>query len=235
MLTLHQYHLSPYNEKVQRMLNIKGVPFEERYWKLAERGKIMKISPTGKLPALEHDGKIIVDSTDIAHYIERTFPQAPLIPIDPKLRGLMHAIEDWADESLYFYEMTLRFTTPGNAERNIPRLLEKESGFVQWLMGKLIPRVLRKTTHTQGIGRKSTEQLVIDTERHVAAVSDMLGSECWLLDNRLTLADLAVYAMFQCFRDADIALEVMEKYPNVMTWMNRIEANTSTRAQEAAA
>ena len=26
MLTLHQYHMSPYNEKIQRMLFLKGVP-----------------------------------------------------------------------------------------------------------------------------------------------------------------------------------------------------------------
>lgn len=235
MLILHQYHLSPYNEKIQRMLNYKGVPFEERYWRLAERGKILKISPTGKLPALEHDGKIVVDSTDMAYYIEETFLQRPLIPADPKLRGMVHAIEDWADESLYFYEMVLRFTTPGNSERNIPRLLERENAVVKWLMTRLIPRLLRKTTHTQGVGRKSVEQLLIDTERHVAAVAGMLGEDDWLLENRLTLADLAVYAMFQCFRDADIALELMEKYPAVMAWMTRIEEQTSTRAQETAA
>ena len=67
MLILHQYNLSPYNEKIQRMLNHKGIPFEAKTWRVSERGKILKISPTGKLPALEHDGRIIVDSTDIAY------------------------------------------------------------------------------------------------------------------------------------------------------------------------
>jgi glutathione S-transferase len=230
MLILHQYHLSPFNEKIQRMLNHKGVPFEERYWRIAERGKILKISPTGKLPALEHDDTIVVDSTDMAYYIEQAFPDKPLIPDDPKLRGILHAIEDWADESLYFYEMTLRFTTPGNGERNIPRLIAREGSFVQWLMKRVLPRVLRKTTHTQGIGRKNSEQLIIDTRRHIEAVSNMLGRDDWLLDNRLTLADLAVYAMFQCFRDADISLEILREFPSVTAWMERVEAQTSTRA-----
>ena len=91
MLILHQYHMSPYNEKIQRMLNAKGVPFEEKYWRIADRGKVLKINPVGKLPALEHDGKVIADSTDIAYYIEATFSQPALIPSDPVLRGQVEA------------------------------------------------------------------------------------------------------------------------------------------------
>ncbi len=230
MLTLHQYKQSPFNEKIQRMLNFKRVPFEEQYWRIADRGKVLKVNPSGKLPALEHDGKVVVDSTDMAYYIEATFPQHPLIPEDPKLRGLLHAIEDWADESLYFYEMTLRFTTEGNSERNVPKLIELESPALRWLLKRMIPRLLRKATSSQGIGRKSIEQLTSDTRRHIEAVANMLGQEDWLLDNRLTLADLAVYAMFQCFRDADFVAAMLGEYPTVTAWMARIEANTSTRA-----
>lgn len=233
MLTLHQYNLSPYNEKIQRMLNHKGVAFEAKTWRVSERGKILRISPTGKLPALEHDGRIIVDSTDIAYYIEATFPDKPLVPADAKLRGMMHAIEDWADESLYFYEMTLRFTTPGNRERNIPRLIANEGSFLRWLMPRLLPRLLRKITRAQGVGRKSRDQLLIDTRRHVEAVANMLGQDHWLLHNQQTLADLAVYAMFQCFRDADLAMDILREYPEVVAWMERVEAETGTPAQTA--
>jgi glutathione S-transferase len=230
MLILHQFHLSPFNEKVQRLLNFKGVPFEEKYWRIADRGKILKISPTGKLPALEHDGRIVCDSTDMVHYLEEKFPNRPLIPAHPKPAGMVHVLEDWADESLYFYEMRLRFGTPGNQERNIPRLIANEPPALRWLLGHLLPRVLRKTTATQGIGRKSRDQLQVDTERHIAAVAGLLGEDEWLLANRITLADLAVYAMMQCFRDADISLELLNKYPSVTDWMERVEANTSTRA-----
>ncbi|MDJ0879271.1 MAG: glutathione S-transferase family protein [Halieaceae bacterium] len=230
MLTLHQYNQSPFNQKIQRMLNYKGVPFEEVYWRIADRSKVLKVSPSGKLPALEHDGKLVVDSTDMAYYIEEAFPQNPLIPDDPKLRGVLHAIEDWADESLYFYEMTLRFTTEGNAERNVPKLIENEAPALRWLLKRMIPRLLRKATSSQGIGRKGREQLSKDTRRHIEAVANMLGQDDWLLDNRLTLADLAVYAMFQCFRDADFVAAMLEEYPTVTAWMARIESETSTRA-----
>lgn len=230
MLILHQFHLSPFNEKVQRLLNYKGVPFEEKYWRIADRGKILKISPTGKLPALEHDGRIVCDSTDMVHYIEGAFPSRPLVPAHPKLAGMVHILEDWADESLYFYEMQLRFCTPGNQQRNVPRLIANEPPIIRWLLTRLLPRVLRKTTASQGVGRKSQDQLLVDAERHVAAVAGLLEEDEWLLANRITLADLAVYAMLQCFRDADTAMALLSKYPKVTGWLERVEANTSTRA-----
>ena len=232
MLMLHQYHLSPFNEKVQRMLNYKGIAYTEKYWGLMDRKKVAAFNPTGKLPALEHNGTLVCDSTDMVHYIEAQFPDTPMIPADPKLRGIMHAIEDWADESLYFYEMHLRFTTPGNAERNIPRMVENESGFTQWFLKRVLAKGIQKITANQGIGRKSLEQLLTDVERHVQAVADMLGEDDWLLDNQLSVADLAVYAMFQALRDCQEAWQIMQRHPTVPAWMERLEQATNKRAEQ---
>jgi len=226
MLTVHQYHLSPYNEKVRRMLNAKGIAYEQKYWLLADRKKVKAFNPTGKLPALEHEGRIICDSTDVAHYIEQAFPDQSLIPIDPAQKALVHIIEDWADESLYFYEMHLRFTTPGNRQRNVPRMVEHESRFLRWLLPKVVPGGIAKITASQGIGRKSIEQLLVDVERHVSAVNGLLGEGEWLVGDQLSLADLAVYGMFQALKDADMALEIMQRYPAVLSWMTRIEDRT---------
>ena len=159
----------------------------------------------------------------MAWYIEETFPEPALVPADAKLRAQVHVLEDWADESLYFYEMHLRFTTPGNQERNIPRMVANESGVMRWFLDKVIPGGIRKITASQGVGRKSMEQLMVDMERHVKAVSDLLGEGEWLVDNTLSLADLAVYGMFQCFRDADMAWELIQRYPAVPAWMERLE------------
>ena len=230
MITLHQYHLSPFNEKIQRMLNHKGIPFEERYWTLGERKKVRALNPTGKLPALQNGERVVCDSTDVAHYIEQNFPQKPLIPSDPRLRAQVHVLEDWADESLYFYEMHLRFTTPGNRERNIPRMVEHEGAFLRWLLAKVVPGGIVRITGSQGIGRKSIEQLLVDVERHITAVDGLLDGTDWLVGNQLSLADLAVYAMFQALRDADMVADMLARYPAVTAWMMRVEEHTGTRA-----
>ncbi len=36
-----------------------------------------KINPRGQVPALDHDGKIITESTVICEYLEDAFPDAP--------------------------------------------------------------------------------------------------------------------------------------------------------------
>lgn len=233
MLTLHQFHLSPYNEKLQRMLNYKGIAYSEKYWLLGDRKQVRALNPVGKLPAVEHDGNIVADSTDAAYYLEKQFPQRPLIPEEPALRGQVHVLEDWADESLYFYEMHLRFTTPGNSERNVRRMVEHEGGFLRWLLPKVVPGGIAKITANQGIGRKSLEQLLVDVERHVRAVDDLLTDADWLVGNRLTLADLAVFGMFHALQDADMAANVIAQLPRVGEWMNRIEQNTGTPATQA--
>ncbi|MEM1111318.1 MAG: glutathione S-transferase family protein [Pseudomonadota bacterium] len=230
-LMLHQYNLSPFNDKIQRMLNYKGIAFEEKYWQLAEQKQVRKFNPSGKLPALEHNGHLVCDSTDMAHYIEETFPEPPLLPAAPELRGLVHALEDWADESLYFYEMRWRFGTPGNVERNLPRMVEKEKPFVRWLLPKLLPKGLKKILDNQGVGRKSMEQLKTDTERHVAAVAGMLEGGDFLVGKQLTLADLAVRIMFECFNDATEGAEIIARYPAVPAWMARVEALTEPKTE----
>lgn len=229
MLTLHQFHMSPFNQKLQRMLRYKGVPFEERYWLIAEQKEVRKHNPTGKLPAIEHEGRWICDSTDAAHYIEARFPEPALIPTAADQKALVHILEDWADESLYFYEMHMRFTLDRQWDANIRRMLEREGWLLKTVLAGRFPGMIRKgmqkITSTQGIGRKSEEQLLTDCRRHIEAVNGLLGEGDWLLQG-LTLADLAVYSMLQAFRDAELLLALLQEYPSVTAWMTRVEQAT---------
>ena len=53
MLTLHQFHLSPYNEKLQRMLNYKGIAFEEKYWLVGNRLTLADLAVFSMFTALQ--------------------------------------------------------------------------------------------------------------------------------------------------------------------------------------
>ena len=43
----------------------------------------LKINPRGKVPALDVDGKILVENTAIITYLARRFPEKKLLPADP--------------------------------------------------------------------------------------------------------------------------------------------------------
>lgn len=228
MVTLHQFEISPFCDKLRRLMNYKGVAFDVRDYALVSGKKIKQFNPTGKLPALEHDGKFINDSTDIAWYLEQQFPQHPVIPTDPKQKALMHVLEDWADESLYFYEMTMRFVKSTKARDNISKMLQFDTGFTRWYMEKILPSKMgvNMICSMQGTGRKSMAQLKIDIGRHVQAVADLLGEGQWLVGDSLTLADLSVYSMFFCMLDAPEAKAIIDAKPTVGAWMQRLRAAT---------
>jgi glutathione S-transferase len=62
------------------VLYLKKIPFEVINLNLQERPDwYYKLNPIGKVPSLEHDGKIIWDSLIGVDYLEQTFPNGPQI------------------------------------------------------------------------------------------------------------------------------------------------------------
>jgi len=224
VIRLHQFEVSPFCDKIRRALHVKGQPYEVVEVPLTRVTSVSKLNPAGKLPTLEHDGLVVSDSTDIAAYLEETFLEPPLYPADPAERALCHVLEDWADESLYFYEMTLRFTLPHNARRFTPLLLAHDPPWFQRLAGPLIPWLMRRTTKGQGVGRKSPGQLVHDIEQHVAAVRGLLGTRDWLVGDALTIADLSVFAQLSCIHATDEGGKMIGAEPEVAAWLARVDA-----------
>jgi glutathione S-transferase len=228
MITLYQFEISPFCDKVRRILNVKRVPYRiEEVPPSKTLSVVRKLNPAGKLPFLvDDDGRVVADSTDIAWHLEERHPEPRLIPEDPRERALCHVLEDWADESLYFYEMRLRFTLPHNARRFIPELVKYERTLVQKIAPLAMPIVLRRTVASQGIGKKPLEIVLRDVERHLDAVQGLLGGDEWLIGNRLTIADIAVFAQLFCIGASDEGGRLVAARPAVGAWMARVEGTT---------
>ena len=64
-----------------------GAPYELKPILLAKQQQrtedYLKINPRGKVPALDVDGKILVENTAILTYLSRKFPDRKLLPADP--------------------------------------------------------------------------------------------------------------------------------------------------------
>lgn len=233
MITLHQFETSPFCDKIRRILNVK-----ERHYDMADismaqmlRGAIKKLNPTGKLPVLDIDGEQFCDSTTIAYELERRYPQPPLIPKDPREKALVHILEDWADESLYFYELHLRFAVTRNAGKWVDSLTQNDAGIVQKVMPKVLPRALKSVTKTQGIGRKSISIIQDDITRHVESLDGMLQTGHWLVGSSLTLADISVYCQIACIYSSAEGKSIIDQFPRLLDWMHRVDI--STRGMDA--
>jgi glutathione S-transferase len=64
-----------------------GAPYQAKPILLAKgqqrTDEYRKINPRGKVPALDVDGKILVENTAILTYLARRFPEKKLLPSDP--------------------------------------------------------------------------------------------------------------------------------------------------------
>jgi glutathione S-transferase len=91
---------SNYHNKVKLALLEKGVAFEEELvWTgMRDNPALTERSPLGKVPFLQTEQGVVLESSVCCEYIEAAYPAHPLIPADPfaaaKVRELMVYL-DW--------------------------------------------------------------------------------------------------------------------------------------------
>ncbi|MBB3048750.1 glutathione S-transferase [Litorivivens lipolytica] len=84
-ITLFGIPLSPYVRKVRATLAYKNIPYEEVFVipSSPDQPEEFKAnSPLGKIPLLKIDDRYLSDSSVICAWLEREFPEKPLLPQD---------------------------------------------------------------------------------------------------------------------------------------------------------
>ena len=97
---LYEHPLSPYAQKNKIALREKGVAFSVSAPPGLGAGgneDYAALNPRVEVPALEHDGCRIFDSTIIQEYIEETWPTPALMPASPAARARQRMIEEVVD------------------------------------------------------------------------------------------------------------------------------------------
>jgi len=56
----------------------------------------LKLNPYGKVPVIDDDGRILFESCIINEYLDEQYPNPPLMPKDPYLRGRGRILVDYA-------------------------------------------------------------------------------------------------------------------------------------------
>jgi glutathione S-transferase len=222
-IILYQYEISPYVDKVRRAMRLKGLAFTTVEVPVSNPRKYKDISPTGKFPALVSDGRTIVDSTDILRWLDEVAPLPSLTPDDPREAALATILEDWADEALYFYDLTMR-NWPHNRAWFVDDLLHHEKGMMRGLLAALIPSALGKATKAQGLGRKAPDVVVADLAAQYDALAALVAGRDWLCGDRLSRADLAVRVMVNVLERTREARALLLARPALAAWAARVDA-----------
>lgn len=224
-IILYQYQISPFCDKVRRAMRLKGLSWATVEVPVVPPGMYKAVSPTGKFPAVDFGGRVIVDSTDIILHLDTLVATPRLVPADPRLRGDALILEDWADESLYFFDVTMR-NWPQNRKWFVDDLLHAEKGLKRSLVGALVPGALKKVAVNQGLGRKDEATVVSELTRHYDSLAARLAGRDWLVGDDISVADLAVRSMLFVLDRTIEAKALHEARPELWQWSQRVDAAT---------
>lgn len=120
MLRLHHHPLSNFSRRVRMALLEKNLEAELVLVDMPNGGHkaapYLQINPYGRVPLIEDDGFILYESTAILEYLDAKHPETPLIPTDPRGRGLCAMHMKLCDLQVGVETRTLIFPT-----RFVPR------------------------------------------------------------------------------------------------------------------
>lgn len=219
--------------KVQRALRLKGLAYAVEN---VNPANISKISPeTKKLPVLEVDGKRLWDSSRILQAIDLLAPEPSLYPASSELHALNHLLEDWADESLYWFTVHQRWVVDAHFAAFAKGAFGRMPIPLKWLVPPIARRTAVSQVVSQGLGRLSPAEVSRRLDDHLAALNVRLAGGGFLIDDHVRAADIAVFAILRSMMVpymTDVRARI-ESHPSLNKWILRVDE--VTRPEKAAA
>lgn len=190
---------SPFVRKTLAFAAEKGVEVEVKAIGLGNRDPAFReASPFGKMPGFRDGDFCISDSSAIITYLEAKFPDPALLPASPESRARTVWYEEFAD--------TILIACMGKMFFNrfvMPRFLGKEGN-------------LAEADHAE---REELPPLV-------DYVEGIIPASGYLVDDRLTLADLAVASPFVNMEHVGFTVD-SKTHPKTAAYLKAIHARPS--------
>lgn len=218
-LRIHQFRTSSYCRKVRVVCDLKELPYETVEVGMVRRGPVVKRSGQRLCPVLEDGPTVVHDSTRIARYLDRRFPERPLVPDEPAARARVLVWDDWADEALARALVPIRYLVPGNRRRVVAEMRHVwPPGALRDVEFALLgPAMAWRVRRTSGLGDPAPAFAVLDG--YLELLSDALARSGFLAGVSPTLADAAVYAALTMIAGLDGWDRVVHAGPVIRWWV----------------
>jgi glutathione S-transferase len=221
---IHLWHggLSNCSQRCRIALSELGLQYEGHLVNLhaAEHAteEFQQINPNGVLPALIHDGTLIIESVDIIAYLDENFGDGSLRPA--RLEDEIATSLEHGDE----LQLPLKYCTFEFLFKHGPPVTEET---FQKLMSGLHSESL-KTFHREnraGFSREKIHDMVGRAHKHFLRCEESFndGRE-WMAGDVFTLADIVWMPNFHRF---DLMGWPLDSYPQSNEWFRRASARNS--------
>ncbi len=206
-IILHEYPVSPFSEKVRRILAFKGLP-----WRAVEQPVIAPkpdLTPlTGgyrRIPVMQIGADVYCDTALIVRRLEALHPAPAVIP--PAQAGTAAVIEDWADHRLFMHAVPPAVV---DLVEHLP------DGFIEDRAAMSPGFTLEALS---GAAPHAKAQLVHDFDR----LEQQLAGAAFLLGDAFSVADAACYHVVWFSRNSAAVAEAIAARPALAAWLARIE------------
>ncbi|WOK36294.1 glutathione S-transferase family protein [Sphingomonas sp. C3-2] len=191
--------LSPYVRKVLAYAAEKGIELELVPGGMGQGGaEFEELSPFGKMPAFRDGDYGLCDSSAIIAYLEAKHPEPPLIPADPKARG----------KTIWYDEFGDTIVMGAGAKIFFNRLVA--------------PRILKIEGDMAAADAAERTEL----PRIYDYLERVIPASGFLVEDRLTLADLAVASPFANLGHLGLMVDTA-RWPRTAAYVDAILARPS--------
>lgn len=230
MLTLYHNDMSVCAAKVRMVLAEKAVQWNGIHMNLragdTQKPDYLKLNPNAVVPTLVHEGRVIIESTVIAEYLDDAFPQPALKPSDAFGRARMRLWTKQLDEGLHISVGNLSLCIAFRYQH-----LQKTPAELKAYLDA-IPSPETRERRRQGIELGLESPTFAPSlkrwDRFMADAEAALTEGDWLAGSSFSLADIG-YAPY-LIRLEHLGLErLWRDRPRVSAWRKRVFERPSYR------
>jgi glutathione S-transferase len=219
--------VSPFVVKIIAAADYKGLSYTHQA-DVSVRD-LSRLNPvTQKIPVVRFDGEVVFDSTSILRRFDQVQPTPALLSADATIAAQQRMLEDWSDESFYWYGQALRWST-----ENEDRTIAQNSRFVpaplRPFAKPLLRRLVGKQPRAQGLGRLPYDMLLAELGERLDDLTLLLGKQAFFFSDRPSVADFAIYGVFSTGLEEEVTPDFAEQVSQraaLVDWRKRVEETT---------
>ena len=205
-INLYQYPISPFSEKVRRVLTFKKLKWNPIDCHYEDKTNLLEVTKGAwtRVPVLEWDGEVVYNSADIIKWLDRKVTAQRVIP--DGMLGLCEIVDHWADNTLFtpILFLTIPDLLDGVPDEKLKANREKLIGMPTSKMREAAP------AHREAL---SGYCRMIDAQ--------MAGKD-FFLGNGFTMADASLYHPFYFLSLIPNNFTITHDFGNLRRWYDRV-------------
>lgn len=229
MLKLYHGVTSVCSVKVRIGLAEIGLDYEDRLLDLQKGDQFdpdyMKLNPAAVVPTLIDDGLVLVESSLILEYLDRTYNQDRLMPVD---RAKAAAARHWLLRCLAIHAAvnTLTFSTI-NRKRHLATKTPQEIEAMVARMPDLVAQMKRRDLYANGLQSSYVLQALTHLRSTFSDMGKALSEGEWVTGPEFGIVDIALISYIDRLERLGFDLLWLETEPRIADWLAAMQSRPS--------